>query len=75
MSEIKGYDEIVKSHSWVIDKSEPYGELGVLSRLHCSRCGATHIAITAVEEAEQTISDGDNDDNEEGMPNHTLLKS
>ena len=39
--------KVLGSHSWLVDKTERYGEDGFLTKIHCINCGLERLFITA----------------------------
>ncbi|MHB1907274.1 MAG: hypothetical protein ACYCQJ_00225 [Nitrososphaerales archaeon] len=50
MHDTISFSSMMKSHNWVLDKSEGYGSTGVLTYLRCTKCGTVHVSITSRDE-------------------------
>ncbi len=45
LSKTENLSRVLESHVWEVDKSETYGNDGILLRVHCKNCGLRRISI------------------------------
>lgn len=45
LSTTENLSRVLETHAWEVDKSEAYGNDGILLRIHCKNCGLKTISI------------------------------
>jgi hypothetical protein len=57
LTDEKTFSEVLDSHSWKIEKSEPFGTDSFLSKVVCSNCGLERTSIISnIEESSKKIA-------------------